>query len=139
VAEGLKKRVAKLDREYVQAGLKRQFVERSVVFLGRLEQFLEALPDSADGERIYAYLKQVEEYVTQLERTITAFREFTGRVGEFEGSTPTPAEPLTAYPVPHDHVTTTTPHAYPVTTEGGRGRQTIQSGIRYYQRTAVAR
>lgn len=80
-----------------EVGQKLRFVERSVVFLNRLEEFL-ALYDPANDKsaEVDAYLKQLDAYITHFNQTIGAFRQLSDKI---QNSTASPI-PLNGRPRP---------------------------------------
>jgi len=73
--------------------LKLRFVERSVVFLDRLEEFL-AIYDPANDKsaEVDAYLKQLDAYITHFNQSITAFKQLSDKI-QSSTTSPGPRQP----------------------------------------------
>lgn len=58
-----------------------RFVEKSIVFLNRLEDFL-AIYDPAVGKsaEVAAYIQQLDSYIAHFHRSIRAFKDLAGRI-----------------------------------------------------------
>jgi hypothetical protein len=60
---------------------KLRFVERSVVFLNRLEEFLTIYDPANDkSAEVDAYLKQLDAYIVHFNKSITAFKQLSDKI-----------------------------------------------------------
>lgn len=74
---------------------KLRFVERSVIFLNRLEEFL-AIYDPANDKsaEVDAYLRQLDQYITHFNASITAFKQLSDKIQTTATSPgPSPRQP----------------------------------------------
>jgi hypothetical protein len=79
--EALEQRGRELDRTVADVHGKLRFVERSVVFLDRLEQFLAIYdPVAAPGEEVRRYLAQLDRYIDHFDRSIKAFQALSATI-----------------------------------------------------------
>lgn len=87
--EGRAKAVKDAQAEVAQ---KLKFVEKSVVFLNRLEEFL-AIYDPANGKsaEVDAYLKQLDGYISHFHQSIGAFKQLSDRIQNTPAS-PSPSQ-----------------------------------------------
>jgi hypothetical protein len=76
--EARAKQVSGAEAEVAQ---KLRFVERSVVFLNRLDEFLAIYnPASGRSADVDAYLRQLDSYITHFNETISSFRQLSEKI-----------------------------------------------------------
>lgn len=87
LATAMEARAKAVEGAQSEVAQKLKFVERSVVFLNRLEEFL-AIYDPAGGKNaeVDQYIRGLDAYISQFHKSINAFRQLSDRI---QNGTPT--------------------------------------------------
>lgn len=76
-AREMEQRHGRLDEMYKEVTDKTQFVEKSVVFLDRLDEFLQIYPDPDKAAEVQQYLQKLNNHIEQIRRAINSFKDFS--------------------------------------------------------------
>lgn len=95
----MEQRHSRLGEMYKEVSEKTQFVEKSVVFLDRLDEFLQLYPDPDKAAEIQQYLQKLNNHIDQIRRAINSFKDFSKSITD--PTSPSPGgtkEPLRSTP-----------------------------------------
>lgn len=81
-AKEMEVRHSRLDSIYKEVADKTKFVEKSLVFLDRLDGFLQIYPDPDNGDEVQKYLQNLNNYIEQFRKTIEAFKNFSKTIDD---------------------------------------------------------
>jgi hypothetical protein len=90
-AKAMEARLAAVEQWQQEAAAKQQFVQRSLVYLDRLDEFLSIVPSRDKTMEIQEYVERLNKYIEQVQKGIEGVREYARKLevslnGEGESS-----------------------------------------------------
>lgn len=79
-------RHSRLDEMYKEVTEKTRFVEKSVLFLDRLDEFLQIYPDPDKAAEVQQYLQKLNNHIEQIRRAINSFKDFSKSITDPKSS-----------------------------------------------------